>query len=391
MNITIICTLYTPYINGGAEKSTQLLAEGLAKSGHKVSIITTSSKNEFHIINGVEVYRLKNKNIYWRYPQRDKSLIKKFLWHIIDTSNYLYWHPTKKILKKVNPEIIHTNNLCGISTIVWSLSKKNKIPVVHTLRDYYLMCPQQAMIANGQACEKQCTSCKAFSFIKKRNSKYVDSVIGISDFILNKHLISKYFTNANIKCTIPNSVDIATKKSNRSKGRSIIGYLGRISPEKGLEYLIDSFLESENTGKQLWIAGNGNANYFDKIKLQAKSSKQIHFLGHTSAEDFLSKIDLLVVPSLWHEPFGRVIIEAFSMQVPVFASKNGGLPEIINDKVGHLFDTSSRESLTNLLNNFFSGKMCYDNSDFEDICSIYRNDVIISQYLKVYNKILNKK
>lgn len=391
MNITIICTLYPPYINGGAEISTQLLAEGLAKSGHKVTVITTSSKDEFQTINDVDVYRVKNQNIYWRYPQRDKPILKKVIWHIADISNYLYWSPIKQILNKTYPDIIHTNNLCGISTVAWSLANKNKIPVVHTLRDYYLLCPQQTMTSHGKGCQQQCTSCKAFSYLKKSKSKHVNSVVGISNFILKKHLEYNYFTNASIKCVIPNSVKASIRKNTNPKGNSIIGYLGRISPEKGIEYLIDSFLGSNNQGKQLWIAGNGNEKYFDEIKSKTNKSKQIHFMGHTNAEDFLSKIDLLVVPSLWHEPFGRVIIEAFSQHVPVFASTNGGLPEIIDSKVGALFDMSNKDSLTNLLNDFFCNKMSFDESAFDKTCSSYRNDVIINKYVELYNNTLKNK
>ena len=91
MKICIVCTLYPPYILGGAEISTALLAQGLVRSGHEVTVITTGQTDSKEIIEGVMVYRLKNKNIYWRYPQRDKPLAKKMLWHFFDIYNiFLY-------------------------------------------------------------------------------------------------------------------------------------------------------------------------------------------------------------------------------------------------------------------------------------------------------------
>lgn len=388
MNIVIICTLYPPYTNGGAEISTQLLAEDLAKQGNKVSVITTSSINEHEIKNGIKIFRIKNRNIYWKYPQRDKFLFLKFIWHIIDISNYFYWYSVNKLLKEIKPDVVHTNNLCGLSSIVWKISKKLKIPIVHTLRDYYLICPQQAMIKKGIACPKQCSTCYLFSIVKKMNSKCVNAVVGISDFILQKHLSLDYFQNAKYSYTIPNAIGGNTIEKQQSiKRNSIIGYLGRISPEKGIEYLADSFLQSNIIGKQLWIAGNGNKKYVDGVKKHYSKFKQIHFLGYKDSFDFLSEIDLLVVPSLWDEPFGRVVIEAFSMNVPVFASMNGGLPEIIDDKIGRLFNTKDQKSLINLFNDYFSNQIIFDNNDFEDICSKYDSKHIALSYLNLFTQI----
>lgn len=59
MRIVIVCTLYPPYILGGAEKSTALLAEGLLKQGHDVFVITTGQEDDQVKINGINVYRLK--------------------------------------------------------------------------------------------------------------------------------------------------------------------------------------------------------------------------------------------------------------------------------------------------------------------------------------------
>ncbi|WP_081485183.1 glycosyltransferase family 4 protein [Marinilabilia salmonicolor] len=392
MKIAIVCTLYPPYINGGAEISTQLLAEGLVKSGHEVSVITTSNKNEFDILNGVEVYRIRNRNIYWRYPQREKFFVSKLLWHFIDISNYLYRIPLKRILSKINPDVVHSNNLCGLSTIIWQISSRLKIPIIHTLRDYYLICPQQAMIKNGKACIKQCNTCQAFSYAKKLKSHHVNAVVGISNFILEKHISLGYFNRSRFKLNIPNAININNNiRKKTSQSDSSIGYLGRISPEKGIEFMIDSFLKSNNKGFRLLIAGTGNRSYEKKIKDQYEKYDEIVFLGQVNSLDFFSRINLLIVPSLWNEPFGRVIIEAFSMNIPVFASKNGGLPEIVNEKVGRLFDSADQNSLIALMNKYFSNKFTFYEKDLKETASKYDNNRIISLYSELYSELLNSK
>ena len=60
MRIAIICTLYPPYVLGGAEISTSLLAKGLANKGHEVTVITTGNKQKEEIVDGIRVYRVKN-------------------------------------------------------------------------------------------------------------------------------------------------------------------------------------------------------------------------------------------------------------------------------------------------------------------------------------------
>ena len=115
-----------------------------------------------------------------------------------------------------------------------------------------------------------------------------------------------------------------------------IGYLGRIHESKGIEYLIESFLSIKNTNYILQIGGDGEQDYVERLKMKY-SSKKVQFLGKVNSEEFLKKIRLLVVPSLWEEPFGRVIIEAHACACPVLVSNRGGMPELINNHNGRVF------------------------------------------------------
>lgn len=231
MRIVIVCTLYPPYILGGAEKSTALLAEGLLKQGHDVFVITTGQEDDQVKINGINVYRLKNRNIYWRYPQRDKPLLKKAIWHLLDIYNVFYQKSLKRIFTSIHPDIVHTGNLCGLSCCVWKVAKSMDIPIVHTLRDYYLLCPQQTMLKGTKSCDTQCFVCKEYSLVKKAMSEKVDAVVGISKFILSLHKKYGYFKNAKYDCVIPNSVKQEKIGEYVHKSRDV-GYIGRLSPER---------------------------------------------------------------------------------------------------------------------------------------------------------------
>lgn len=385
MKIVIICTLYPPYILGGAEISISLLAKGLVAQGNKVAVITTGNSYKEEVLDGVHVYRIKNRNIYWRYPQREKSILRKSLWHLIDIYNPLYEADIKKILCSFQPDVINTSNLCGLSTMVWNIAHKLNIPIVHTLRDYYLLCPQQTMIKGAQSCEKQCLICRSYSAVKKKMSQKVDALVGISDFIREKHIRFGYFRNAKIIETIPNSVgSIQVKSINPTH---CIGYIGRLSPEKGIEFMIESFMRSDISKQyKLLIAGMGNNRYVNYLKAKYTIS-QVAFIGKQKQTDFFKQIDLLVVPSLWDEPFGRVVIEAYASHCPVFMSKNGGLKELQVDGISWCFNTYDNKDLMSLFDGFYNNKIVVDKSLFDKEIEKYSDAKVIESYLDVFKKV----
>lgn len=385
MKIVIICTLYPPYILGGAEISISLLAKGLVAQGNKVAVITTGNSYKEEVLDGVHVYRIKNRNIYWRYPQREKSILRKSLWHLIDIYNPLYEADIKKILCSFQPDVINTSNLCGLSTMVWNIAHKLNIPIVHTLRDYYLLCPQQTMIKGTQSCEKQCLICRSYSAVKKKMSQKVDALVGISDFIREKHIRFGYFRNAKIIETIPNSVgSIQVKSINPTH---CIGYIGRLSPEKGIEFMIESFMRSDISKQyKLLIAGMGNNRYVNYLKAKYTIS-QVAFIGKQKQTDFFKQIDLLVVPSLWDEPFGRVVIEAYASHCPVFMSKNGGLKELQVDGISWCFNTYDNKDLMSLFDGFYNNKIVVDKSLFDKEIEKYSDAKVIESYLDVFKKV----
>lgn len=387
MKIVIICTLYPPYILGGAEISISLLAKGLVAQGNEVAVITTGNSYKEEVLDGVHVYRIKNRNIYWRYPQREKSILRKSLWHLIDIYNPLYEADIKKILCSFQPDVINTSNLCGLSTMVWDIAHKLNIPIVHTLRDYYLLCPQQTMIKGTQSCEKQCLICRSYSAVKKKMSQKVDALVGISDFIREKHIRFGYFRNAKIVKTIPNSVDFL--QVNSKEATYCIGYIGRLSPEKGIEFMIDAFMESKLSKQyKILIAGTGNKSYVDSLKTKY-ALPQVVFVGKQKQMDFFRQIDLLVVPSLWDEPFGRVVIEAYASHCPVFMSDNGGLKELQVDGISWCFNTNNCKNLVSLFDSYTTNSITVEYTKFNQEIQKYTESRVTESYMGILKKILN--
>lgn len=381
MRILIFNTNYYPNIIGGAEISTQLLAETLSTLDNQVWVCTIADVEKREVINGVNVVYTNYRNIYWAFKGTNLKW-KKAIWHFLDIYNFRFAGYFQKLINEIKPDVIHTNNICGFSCVVWHVAKSMKIPIVHTLRDYYLLCYKSTMFKNGKSCCKQCIDCKLSSMVTKMISQNIDSVVGISRFILDNHLECGYFGKTKYCEVIYNSIEIT--KSTVDRNPYTIGYMGSIIPSKGIERLISDFCKLEVKNYTLEIAGDCNTDYVAFLK-NKYSSPNIKFVGRVSAKDFLSHISLLVVPSEWREPFGRVVAEAIKTKCPVFVSNRGGMPELVNHDNGRVFSLEDNDSLYNLLTEYTKGKMHFS---FEIDENRFDRFVIANKYVRIYRKLV---
>jgi len=387
MKILIVNSFYSPYNIGGAEKSVQHLAELLVKSGHDVYVISTARNNEQRNINGVEVIYLRSRNIYWFYNVKKRTFLLKGIFHLIDAFNPFYFFPLTKAIRAANPDVIHTNNLMGISVIIWKIASILKIPVIHTLRDYYLLCIKSTMYKKSANCTNRCIECKILSWPRRKYSKTVTFVSGISNFVLEKHKQFGYFSKVPNRL-IYNSFHLPRnyKIRNNHNKRIIFGTVGQIVRTKGIELLIETFKNLPEC--QLFIYGK----IIEKdLELAMSEIDNVLYKGYENPTNIYNTIHVLIIPSLWNEPFGRVIVEAFSHAIPVIGSNRGGIPElIINGENGFIFDpndkASLREIISSLANNPSRINALSKNARIS--ASKFNEDDLINDYEEVYKRII---
>jgi len=357
MRILLVNTLYYPYKFGGAERSVQALAENLVLSGLKVAVITLGEETKYFELNGVCIWSMQIQNKYWPFSGKKKSKVDKFMWHLKDVKNKDYTKGIIKIIDSFKPNLIHTNNLSGFSINVWSIAKKLNIKVIHTLRDYYLQCPSVTKYKNNKVCVNRCADCYYLSIIKKKASRDIDCVVGVSDFILKDHMKEGYFLDSQ-KEVIYNGFQIEInekpKEIVQEKDKIVFGFIGQISASKGIELLLESFNNlSQFDNWSLVIAGRINDDYKRQL-FEICSSDKIEFLGFIDNDLFYENIDVLVVPSIWNEPFGRVILEGAIRGKTILGSETGGIPELLKNNQNFIFKPTSKELttvLTSLLKN----------------------------------------
>lgn len=240
------------------------------------------------------------------------------------------------------------------------------------------------------------------SQIEKR-LRSVDLVVGCSRFVTEE--TRQRFPAIAVDClTIFNGVDADQYSASRNarleaRNRAKIGeneerllFVGRVSPEKGIHVLLDAFAKvaAKSPTVQLDIVGPaGSAPYeytilvsddamtsdlasfyssslrtrhgkyfaYLKSKIPTELRERVSFHGvipQTDIVDYYRAADLFIFPSVWHEPFGMPLIEAMACELPVIATRSGGMPEIVQDGVtGTLIErgdsTGLAEAIADLL------------------------------------------
>ena len=193
--------------------------------------------------------------------------------------------------------------------------------------------------------------------------------VALSPFLItNSHATedsyARYMRPSQTSCVIYNGVDLRRFSTPSSRMRSewgigpeayVIAQVGRIVPEKGIHLFIGAFSEIANRFPNVRgvivgdISVDGNQAYHQRLRRQVAElglNQRILFTGHLDdMPRVYGAIDLLVQPSI-AEPFGRTLIEAMAMQVPVISTKAGGAVEVVeNGKTGLLVPPQDVEAL----------------------------------------------
>jgi len=358
MKILFVVTAYYPD-GAGSGRSVRNLAEGAQKAGHEVVVVRLSKDGEKSetILNDVKIHALPIRNIYSLSGGKKKTAFKRFVWHFFDIMNPLAAWDMYKILKKEKPDIVNTNVIAGFSTSIYYAVKMRGIPLVHTMRDYYLMCPQNAMFKDGHNCPSVCGKCKPFFYVRRFAARQVDLFLSNSEFVAEHH--RKYgFLPRKKPCVVQFNMNgddtIAKPRSLTTQGPVKFGFIGRITESKGINILLEATQKLQTKDWELRIAGKGKDSYMKHLQSQHNDGR-IHFLGFAEPDSFYNDIDILICPSLYGEPLPRVVYESYQAAVPVIVARTGGTPEIVDDeKTGFIYSANNSDELAHLMDKLAS-------------------------------------
>jgi glycosyltransferase involved in cell wall biosynthesis len=359
MKILLINSVH--YIRGGADVVYFDTGKLLEKHGHQVFYFSSKGKKT-----------LTNENLNYFYPEinyNKSSLITK----ISNVKNFIYNDKSYKnlleYLDRVKPDIAHVHLFMGGGTVaILKALKEKKIPIVHTVHDFRLICPATLFLDNkNNICElckdghylrattKKCSQ-KGYhsSFMLSMDAYFrkiylrpldlINHFIFVSHFSRDKHIEFeyKYMSKSSVLYNFNNTF----QKIENKKGDYFL-YCGRLSREKGIETLIKAAILSKISLK---IVGDGPL-FEEYAKLNLKNIELVGFKHGDELRSLVRNSSFVIVPSEVYENNPLTIIESYSTGKPVIASRIGGIPEIVdNGETGYLFEAKSVKDLTKKIN-----------------------------------------
>jgi len=317
----------------------------------------------------------------------------------------------ENIIKKEKPEIAHFYNTSLISPSPIISCLKHKIPVIKTFNDYEHVCPDSSKTRFRNFCEKEmslmyCLSCD------KRNVNPSLPIILYYNTIIKKvelgifkkvhcisicKIIQKALLQSGIKSElIYQSIDLPMKIPELKFTKKIL-YAGRLSKEKGIDYLIKAMniVKQKFKKAKLLIAGDGkDKERLEKIVKELKLESNVKFLGWLS-KDQLRKlyedVDFIVLPSIWQEPFGLTGLEAMSYGRPVIAFDVGGINEYVdNGENGFLVKVFDIETLAEKMIELLENEKTLRKFSEKSIekSKYFSNEIFFKKIKKFYRKVL---
>lgn len=331
MRVALVNTLFRPHLVGGAERSVDELATGLAARGHEVVVLTLTPSAQHSRVDdpaGFVVHRIPLHDD-WPFDAHaaGRSALERLGWHAREARRRRETAAVAQVVRDLRPDVLHTHNIAGFGTAVWASAAG--APVVHTVRDYYLLCVRTTRYREGRgACTTTCADCLALTVPRRHPRTWPDLVVGVTHAVLDAHrgLLPRTQRTAVIG-NAPAPVVVRRRTVDRLR---TVGFVGRLERAKGLPLLLDA---AAAAGLQVVVAGSGTPSEEAALRERAAREPWLTVLGHVPAAQLLDRVDVLAVPTQWAEPFGRVAAEARSAGMPVLAARVGGLPEVLS---GHL-------------------------------------------------------
>ena len=265
----------------------------------------------------------------------------------------------RRLIREHGIEVVHAHNLFPLmSPAVYYAARQSGVPVVQTLHNYRLACPNSFMLRDNRVCTLclgRLVKTPAVRYACYRDNRVASTAVALQLGV--HHLLGSYREQVTIFialtqfaksmltdeglpaeriCLKPNFV-----ARDLQPGLGLGGYalfVGRLSPEKGIQVMLDAWSRRSDL-PPLIIAGDGPE--VRRVVAAATLDPRVQYVGRRTSEQVVSLMQdavALIFPSIWFEGMPLTLLEAFACGTPVVASRVGGLPEIVAENVsGTLF------------------------------------------------------
>jgi glycosyltransferase involved in cell wall biosynthesis len=257
-------------------------------------------------------------------------------------------------LRQSRPDLVHVHNFFPLwSPSVFAACRDERVPSVHTLHNYRLLCAVGTLFRDGRPCidcvhgspyravlhgcyRSRLASLPAAHLIAAQRRR--GSWDALADrFIAPTEFVRQAYASAGLPAEWimikPPFVPDATGTDTSPEEREGALFVGRLIAEKGIPTLLSAWRGLEIP---LTIIGGG----YQSDLIRREANPWINLLGERSSAEVaaaMRRARFLVMPSAWFEPFGLVLVEAFRAGLPVVASRVGATEEVVEDGRTGLF------------------------------------------------------
>ena len=393
MRILFILDEFLPENSGGAANVAFSLAKEFVKLNNDLLVLTAT--NNPASVGEIKIEGVKIRRIFTSSFGKSRNFK--------NLKNRAILKETKKVFEEYQPDIIHIHALHHrFSYGVVGLAKKSAKAVFLTLHD-------AQTVYNGKLYPKRkicdlnpeydyrvswvdCLKRDGLSynpfqrFFIKKALKKIDKIFSVSESLKEALEVNGI---SNIE-TVHNGIDAEEWQVKEISGNNIL-FVGRVDEAKGIRVLIKVFedISSEVPNAKLTIVGDGEFN--------AGSNKNIRVLPWQDRENMkriFSEIKVIIVPSLYLDPFPTVNLEAMVSVKPVVGTCFGGTPEVVKDnETGYIVNPYNEkelaEKIIDLLKNPEKAAQ-FGNNGRERVKNFFSLKSQIQKTLFWYNKFLSK-
>lgn len=364
MRILLLTNLYPPHVLGGAEIVARDYAVELQKLGHDVTVLT-STYGLSHAEKDKHIWRTLHYTPSARFDRNRPALRQLHL--LTDYYRYFHYSPNVKELHRaiaeLQPDVIYVWEITGIglNTMLQALNQVH-IPIVFHLESYWLHYALSPQTEQTQLRTR---------WLKKLLIGSVPSLTYAS-MIAASEAVKQEYAEAGCDAArievIYNGIDARflslPSQNDRTSHTGTLGlaqdtqliYVGRLCVEKGVMVILKALdLLVHEQGKShfhLNIFGDGDEAYIKELHsfIQAKQlDALVTFHGKVSQDELMRGYDrsnIMLIPSIWKEPFGLVVAEGMARGLPVITSNLGGPAEIVTHDVdGLLLEPGNEQAL----------------------------------------------
>lgn len=364
MRILLLTNLYPPHVLGGAEIVARDYAVELQKLGHDVTVLT-STYGLSHAEQDKHIWRTLHYTPSARFDRNRPALRQLHL--LTDYYRYFHYSPNVKELHRaiaeLQPDVIYVWEITGIglNTMLQALNQVH-IPIVFHLESYWLhyaLSPQTEQtqlrtrwlkkLLIGSVPSLTYASMIAASKVVKQ--EYAEAGCDAARIEVIYNGIDARFLNTPSQNDRTSDAhegdrkDSPTLASVSVKDTQLI-YVGRLCVEKGVMVILKALdllvHEQGRSHFHLNIFGVGDEAYIKELHsfIQAKQLDTLTTFHGKVAQDELMRgydqSDIMLIPSIWKEPFGLVVAEGMARGLPVITSNLGGPAEIVTHDIDGL-------------------------------------------------------